>query len=119
MGYGAFVHITNGTDQLLQVKTKNDTCMYGTGNWSEVIFPGQEYPSQYIEARASGACAFSPSSVEYSIESVSASGYNQIASLTLTEQSNNWGVSGSTENVRVDKIIEAEQAHMWFTITST
>lgn len=117
MGYGAFVHITNGTKDIIQVHETSSSCMYGTGDWGNVIFPGKTHPSQYIEAKASGSCATEHSGVTYEIRKLGSSGYEEIGKLTLRELSHNWSVGEPTKNVTVDKIEESEQAHMFFTVT--
>ncbi|QTL37382.1 hypothetical protein [Pseudoalteromonas viridis] len=118
MGYGAFIHITNGTDKPVQVTTVSEHCMHGTGHWGDILFPKDEYPSQYIEAKASGSCITQTSLVKYEFRQILDSSAEVIATLELVEKGHNWSVGDSTHNVQVDEITQEKQAHMWFTVVA-
>lgn len=100
MGKGAFVKIGNVSDQSVTVSYSSMNCMYDGGDENSnfapitgVIKSGDALPpngAQYIEAKASGGCAFEASTfnMDFSVGSSS-------ASLAFKESNNNYSVNGS------------------------
>lgn len=100
MGKGAFVQIHNACAASFDVSYANFNCMYQHGdegsNFAPIsgsVAPGANLPSsgaQYIEAKASGSCAFDSSNFTMNIQ-----GPGGAISLPFFENDNTWYGPGS------------------------
>lgn len=92
MGKGAYMTIVNGSSQNVELGISNVQCMY------EDHFPplqkflptGQSIVSAYIEAKASGSCAFENSHFTLDVTSNSGS-----VGMKFTESGNTWSVDST------------------------
>lgn len=103
MGYGAFVNITNNTQDLVQVQLGSNKCMNAVGNWNEeLIPPGGTYPRQYIEASASFPMCFDTESYQNFVLSkldTQTGKYVPLGSFEMYERMNNWSVENATTDI--------------------
>lgn len=120
MGNGAFIHITNKTKQgqLMRVSVTAHHCMNATGNWDDLL-PYNSSADNYIEAKASGSCAFSTSEfgLKFSILDTTTGNFDTIGTIMLKEKNNTWRISNNSPNVHLAREYEDKQFHFWFDIS--
>ncbi|TYP99441.1 hypothetical protein C7447_10137 [Tenacibaculum adriaticum] len=117
MGKGAFITVHNKSNSLIKIETGGTQCMYGTGDWSNLIPSGNTSKRQYIEAKSSGIpCCCEHSSVDYgiSILNTQTGEFQNVGGFNLYESGNNWSSTYVSSNSTVS-VTPGEQ----FTVTVT
>ena len=102
MGKGAFMIVTNNTDSILQVKPAGRDCMENMGNWNFSIPKGKNR-QDYIEAKASGQCAFKASVAGYVFSKINSDSgdWQDIGNIDLRESGGRWSAENTSSNVQV------------------
>lgn len=120
MGKGAFITVNNKSNALVKIDTGGTQCMYGTGNWSNLIPSGGSSARQYIEAKASGIpCCCEHSSVDYGISVLDpqTGKFTNVGGFNLYESGNNWSSTYVSSNASVS-CTPGEQYTITVTINS-
>lgn len=100
MGYGAFMKVKNDLSVPIHLLVQDVDCMYDGGEQGSNLSlfhdvdlqPGQSLPAsgtQYIEAKASGGCAFAPSKFTLNVVDVGTIG--------IEDDSENYFVANNTD----------------------
>jgi len=125
MGYGAFMNVVNNRSEPILLFITDVECMYDNGdegsnlslfNNAKVAGTSSLPPSgtQYIEAKASGSCAFNDSAFTVKIEDSSTQ--NIIGHVAFDDPGQNWTYKNDNEDV-IDVYCNNSGAQARITVT--
>jgi hypothetical protein len=129
VGYGAFMHMTNNRSKPVLIFITDVDCMYDGGDEGSnlslfnnaQIAGGTSLPAggdQYIEAKASGSCAFNPSTFTVKVEDADTK--TIIGHVAFSDSSQNWNYKNDNEDV-IDVYCNnsGQQARIKITVEAT